>query len=127
MIITGSVARTTPRRSFISVRSGMAAWLSAVGATVLGIALNATAALMPGSEPLGTEDVVDAVAGVLLGGLGLLLLRRRRAAGLGVGLIASSVAHGLVWLTGSALPDLIIGTLIALLVASGAWRILRLP
>ena len=37
------------------------------------------------------------------------------------------VAGGLVWLTGSALPDLVIGTLIALLVASGAWRILRLP
>ena len=36
------------------------------------------------------------------------------------------VAGVLVWITGSAVPDLIIGTAIAVLVASGAWRILRI-
>jgi Co/Zn/Cd efflux system component len=36
------------------------------------------------------------------------------------------VAGVLVWVTGSAVPDLIIGTAIAVLVASGAWRILRI-
>ena len=37
------------------------------------------------------------------------------------------LAGALVALTGSALPDLIVGTAISLLVASGAWRILRMP
>jgi Co/Zn/Cd efflux system component len=41
--------------------------------------------------------------------------------------VAVMVAGGLVWLTGSAVPDLVIGAGIALLVASGAWRILRVP
>jgi Co/Zn/Cd efflux system component len=36
------------------------------------------------------------------------------------------VAGALVAITGSALPDLVIGTAIAVLVASGAWRILRM-
>ncbi len=36
------------------------------------------------------------------------------------------VAGVLVAVTGSALPDLVIGTAIAVLVASGAWRILRM-
>lgn len=36
------------------------------------------------------------------------------------------IAGVLVALTGSALPDLVIGTAIAALVASGAWRILRI-
>ena len=36
------------------------------------------------------------------------------------------VAGVLVAITGSALPDLVIGTAIAVLVASGAWRILRM-
>jgi Co/Zn/Cd efflux system component len=36
------------------------------------------------------------------------------------------IAGVLVALTGSALPDLVIGTAIAALVASGAWRILRM-
>ena len=41
-----------------------------------------------------------------------------------IGVIAAGV---LVALTGSQVPDLVAGTAIALLVASGAWRILRLP
>ncbi|WP_051363614.1 cation transporter [Deinococcus murrayi] len=36
------------------------------------------------------------------------------------------VAGGLVWLSGSAWPDLLVGTVVFGLVASGAWRILRL-
>ena len=36
------------------------------------------------------------------------------------------IAGVLVAITGSALPDLVIGTAIAILVASGAWRILRM-
>lgn len=36
------------------------------------------------------------------------------------------VAGGLVWLSGSALPDLVVGGVVFVVVASGAWRILRL-
>lgn len=40
--------------------------------------------------------------------------------------LAVIVAGGLVWLSGSAWPDLLVGTVVFGLVASGAWRILRL-
>lgn len=92
-----------------------------------------------GSEPL---DVAMVAIGLLalaanVTCLGLLAGHRRGEAHMRASWIFTTndvlanlgviVAGGLVWLTGSALPDLIIGTLIALLVASGAWRILRLP
>lgn len=75
-------------------------WVFGAGATAIGVALNLAAGRMPGSEAFGAEDVVDAVGGVAIGGLGVLLLLHGVAAGLGRALLASSVLHGGVWLTG---------------------------
>lgn len=75
-------------------------WMFGAGATAIGVALNLAAGRMPGSEAFGAEDVVDAVGGVAIGGLGVLLLLHGVAAGLGRALLASSVLHGGVWLTG---------------------------
>jgi hypothetical protein len=74
-------------------------WLFGAGATAIGVALNLAAGRMPGSEAFGAEDVVDAVGGVAISGLGVLLLLHGVAAGLGRALLASSVLHGGVWLT----------------------------
>lgn len=81
-------------------RRSAAWWLAGAATTGVGVALNLAAAHMPGSEAVGAEDVVDAVGGVAIGGLGVLLLLHGVAAGLGRALLASSVLHGGVWLTG---------------------------
>jgi hypothetical protein len=81
-------------------RGRVAWWLAGAAATGIGVALNLGAGRMPGSESFGAEDVVDAVGGVAIGGLGVLLLLHGVAAGLGRALLASSVLHGGVWLTG---------------------------
>jgi len=75
-------------------------WLFGAVATAIGVSLNLAAGRMPGSEAFGAEDVVDAVGGLAIGGLGVLLLLHGVAAGLGRALLASSVLHGGVWLTG---------------------------
>jgi len=59
-------------------------WLFGAVATAIGVSLNLAAGRMPGSEAFGAEDVVDAVGGVAIGGLGVLLLLHGVAAGLGV-------------------------------------------
>jgi hypothetical protein len=81
-------------------RRSVAWWLAGAAATGIGVALNLVAGRMPGSESFGAEDVVDAIGGLAIGGLGVLLLLHGVAAGLGRALLASSVLHGGVWLTG---------------------------
>jgi hypothetical protein len=81
-------------------RRSVAWWLAGTVAAGIGVALNLAAGRMPGSESFGAEDVVDALGGVAIGGLGVLLLLHSVAAGLGRALLASSVLHGGVWLTG---------------------------
>jgi hypothetical protein len=81
-------------------RRSVAWWLAGAAATGIGVALNLAAGRMPGSESFGAEDVVDAIGGLAIGGLGVLLLLHGIAAGLGRALLASSVLHGAVWLTG---------------------------
>ena len=92
-----------------------------------------------GSDPLELPMVIVGLVALAANTTCLLLLAGHRHGGqhmraswifttndvlANLGVIAAGV---LVWLTGSGIPDLVIGTAIALLVASGAWRILRLP
>jgi hypothetical protein len=92
--------QTQQTNETMAARSTIAWWLGGTAATAIGVALNLAAERMPGSELFGAEDVVDAIGGVAIGGLGVLLLLHGVAAGLGRALLASSVLHGGVWLTG---------------------------
>jgi hypothetical protein len=94
------VTQTQQPDETMTSRRIIAWWVFGAGATAIGVALNLAAGRMPGSEVFGAEDVVDAVGGVAIGGLGVLLLLHGVAAGLGRALLASSVLHGGVWLTG---------------------------
>jgi hypothetical protein len=94
------VTQTQQPDETMTSRRIIAWWVFGAGATAIGVALNLAAGRMPGSEAFGAEDVVDAVGGVAIGGLGVLLLLHGVAAGLGRALLASSVLHGGVWLTG---------------------------
>jgi Co/Zn/Cd efflux system component len=91
-----------------------------------------------GSQPLELPMIVVGLVALAANITCLLLLAGHRTGGLhmraswifttndvlaNVGVILAGL---LVGLTGSGLPDLVVGTGIALLVASGAWRILRL-
>jgi hypothetical protein len=76
-------------------------WLAgAAVATAVGIILSATATKLPGASPLTVEDAVDADAEVALGGLGVVLIRRGVAAGLGRALLLIAVLAGAMWLCG---------------------------
>lgn len=75
-------------------------------ATAAGIAFTASVPPLPGTEQLGVEDIVDAMAGVAAGVLGSVLVRRQLAAGLGRALLALAVLVGGIWLTGG-LADLL--------------------
>jgi hypothetical protein len=94
--------------------------------------------LVQGSEPVSTAMVILGALALVANLLVVALIARHRAGGVhlraswifsvndtlaNLGVIA---AGALVALTGSQLPDLIAGAAIALLVASGAWRILRM-
>ena len=94
------VTQTQQPDETMTSRRIIAWWVFGAGATAIGVALNLAAGRMPGSEAFGAEDVVVAVGGVAIGGLGVLLLLHGVAAGLGRALLASSVLHGGVWLTG---------------------------
>ncbi len=94
------VTQTQQPDETMTSRRIIAWWVFGAGATAIGVALNLAAGRMPGSEAFGAEDVVDAVGRVAIGGLGVLLLLHGVAAGLGRALLASSVLHGGVWLTG---------------------------
>ena len=91
-----------------------------------------------GSEPVEATMIAVGLLALLANVTCLILLSGHRRAGehmraswifttndvlANIGVIVAGV---LVLMTGSAIPDLVIGTGIALLVASGAWRILRM-
>lgn len=98
-------ALTAPARPY----SRPAAVVVAAGlATIAGFALSASAPALPGAEPPGVEDLVDAAAGVAAGVLGWIMLRRGVAAGLGRALLALTAVVGAVWLAGG-LADLLAG------------------
>src|SRR4029079_6522219 len=75
---------TAMNRWWAWINPRTAPWLLLTGVVAAGVGMTLTAASapMPGSDRGGAEDVVDAVADVLLGGLGVLLIVRDRAAGL---------------------------------------------
>jgi hypothetical protein len=89
-------------------RTAPAWWIAAVGATAVGVTLSATARQLPGTEVLSIEDGVDAVGVLALGGLGVILIRRGAATGLGRALLLMSELAGIVWL-GSGLADAMAG------------------
>jgi hypothetical protein len=64
----------------------------------LGVAL--TTPDLPGSEPMTFEDVLDVAAILAFGVLGAVLVRRRRAEGLGRALVLLGVLESLVYLFG---------------------------
>ena len=81
-------------------------WIGALVTTAAGVTLGTTAPQLPGAEPVSVEDAVDAVAMVALGGLGVVLVRRGVAAGLGRCLVLMAALTGLIWLSGG-LADVI--------------------
>jgi hypothetical protein len=98
-----------PFRSLIT-RETSARWIaSAAVASALGLLGNLVGGRLPGSEPLSTEDVVDAAGVLALGWLGAVLVRRRVAPGLGRALVALAVLSGAVWATGGAADALASG------------------
>jgi Co/Zn/Cd efflux system component len=107
--------------------------LGLAGLVLLDVARRAAAGSQPLEATMVTVGVVALVANVTC--LALLVAHRGAGAHMraswifttndvlaNIGVILAGV---LVGVTASALPDLLIGTAIALLVASGAWRILR--
>lgn len=89
--------------TWVTARTAPWLLLTAVAALAAGMAMSALSTPMPGTEARGAEDVVDAVADVLLGGLGVLLVVRGRAEGLGRGLLlATAVGAAGALLSGAA-------------------------
>lgn len=68
-------------------------------ATGAGLGLALTSPTMPGAEPFTPEEVVDALAALGLGLLGVAFLRLRRAEGLGVALVLIAALSGVEYLT----------------------------
>lgn len=93
-----------------SRRTAPAWWIAALGAMAVGITLSATTRQLPGTEALTIEDGVDAVAVLALGALGVVLLRRGVAAGLGRALVLIAALVGAVWLCGGLGDALVTGT-----------------
>ena len=81
-------------------RTAPAWWIATLGVMAVGITLSATAPQLHGTEVLTIEDAVDAVAALALGALGVVLLRRGVAAGLGRALVLTAALVGTVWLCG---------------------------
>jgi Co/Zn/Cd efflux system component len=94
---------------------------------------------MFGSEPQSVAMMGMAIVALLANLTCIWLLRRFRDSGVhmqaswifstndAVANFGVVIAGGLVLLTGSSIPDLVIGTVIAVLVGRSALRILRLP
>jgi hypothetical protein len=84
-------------------------WLAvAVVAAGLGFLLSLRSASLPGAEPLTAEDAVDLVALLAFGVLGVELLRRNRATGLGWALLLLAALQGVNYLLagiGDAITD----------------------
>lgn len=103
----------------------------------LGVLVEVLRRAVWGSEPLGPEMAGIAVVALIANVSCTALLARHRTGGVhmqaswifstndvlaNLGVLMAGV---LVWATGSAIPDLVIGTLVALVVLSGGARILR--
>jgi hypothetical protein len=89
-------------------RTAPAWWVAALVATVVGLTLSVSAEQLPGTEAPWIEDGVDAVAGLAIGALGVVLLRRGVAAGLGRALVLTTALVGAVRLCGG-LADTLAG------------------
>ena len=87
-------------RRMVQPSSAPAWFAGAVVATAVGITLSATTTRLPGTEPLTVEDAVDAAGMVALGGLGVVLVRRGIATGLGRALVVTAALAGTIWLCG---------------------------
>ena len=87
-------------RRMVQPSSAPAWFAGAVVATAVGITLSATTARLPGTEPLTVEDAVDAAGMMALGGLGVVLVRRGIATGLGRALVVTAALAGSIWLCG---------------------------
>jgi len=87
-------------KRIIGPNSAPAWFVGAVVATAVGIILSATSTQLPGAVPLTVEDAVDAAGAVALGGLGVVLVRRGVAAGLGRALILIVAVASSMWLCG---------------------------
>lgn len=111
-------------------------WLQLALAVV--VLLDVGRRLVQGSEPVSAAMMVVGALALVANATVVALMARHRGGGVhlraswifsvndtlaNLGVIAAGI---LVALTGSQLPDLIAGAAIALLVASGAWRILRM-
>jgi Co/Zn/Cd efflux system component len=129
LVAAGNVA--SQRRS-----ARVSGWLQlALAALVL---VEVVRRAVSGSEPVESLMVVIGLLALAanLGCVAILSRHRRGGAHMRASWIFTTndalanigviVAGVLVAITGSALPDLVIGTAIAVLVASGAWRILRM-
>jgi hypothetical protein len=87
-------------RNWINTGNAVAWLVTAAAAMAVGLTGNRLGGQLTGSEPLTVEDVVDAIGMLAMGGLGVLLVRRRRADGLGRALVGLAALAGAVWLSG---------------------------
>lgn len=87
-------------KHLIQPTSAPAWFAAAAAATAIGVILSATTTLLPGAVPLTVEDAADAAGTVALGGLGVVLVRRGVATGLGRALILIAALAGSMWLCG---------------------------
>ena len=94
-------------RKWITAGNAVAWLVTAAVATAIGLTGNRLGGL-PGSEPPTVEDIVDAIGALALGVLGVVLVRRRVADGLGRALAGLAALAGAVWLTGGV-ADLLAG------------------
>ena len=85
---------THPARSLAAVLAALAV------AAAAGFWMSLTSPEVPGTEPLTLEDGVDAVGIMLFGVLGVVLVARDRAAGLGRALVLMACMIGLDYLLG---------------------------
>ena len=95
-------------RKWITAGNAVALLVTAAVATAIGLTCSRLGDRLPGSEPLTVEDIVDAIGALALGVLGVVLVRRRVADGLGRALVGLAALAGAVWLTGGV-ADLLAG------------------
>ena len=99
---TDTPATRYPARTLAAVLAALA------GAAAAGFWMSLASPEMPGTEALTLEDGVDAAGVMLFGVLGVALVARNRAAGLGEALVLMACMIGLDYLLGG-LADAIAG------------------
>lgn len=87
-------------RKWINAGNAVARLVTAAVAMAIGLIGSRLGGRLPGSEALTVEDIVDAIGALALGVLGVVLVRRRVADGLGRALVGVAALAGAVWLTG---------------------------